>query len=97
MQLKKIPGWMPRPFDNAEVQMWVFAQWLKTPDAGKLPPDMYSAAMHIYDAFKMLLDTQAAQAAAAQTAQAEALGATNAAKPQAPKPMPSTPTPGEPQ
>jgi hypothetical protein len=97
MQLKRIPGWMPRPFDNAEVQMWVFAQWLKTPDAGKLPPDMYAAAMHIYDAFKMLLDTQQAQAMAAQTAMAEEAGAKNAAKPTEAKVMPSTPAPGEPQ
>jgi hypothetical protein len=87
---------MPRPFDNAEVQMWVFAQWLKTPDAGKLPPDMYAAAMHIYDAFKMLLDTQQAQALAAQTAMAEEAGAANAAKPSEAKVMPSTPKPGEP-
>lgn len=97
MRAQQIPGWMPRPFDNAEVQMWVFSQWLKTPDANTLPEEMYAAAMMIFDAFKMLLDTQAAQAMEAQTAMAEEAGAKNAAKPTEAKPMPSTPTPGEPQ
>lgn len=97
MRLKEIPGWMPRPFDNAEVQMWVFSQWLKTPDASKLPPELYAAAMHIFDAFRMLQDTQAAAAVQAQNAAAEQAGMTNAARPTPEKSMPNSPSPGEPQ
>lgn len=88
-----IPGWMPRRFDNLEVQMWVYENWLKTPDADRLPPEMHEVAMLIYEGMTQLVAQQQAEAAAAQMAQAENLGTTNAAKPQEAKPMPSTPSP----
>jgi len=89
------PGWMPRPFDNVDVQLWVLETWMKTDDFSRQPPAMMTVAMTIYQGMKQLQAQQAAQAAAAQNAQAMALGATNAAKPQPQeaKPMPSTPNP----
>ena len=89
----EMPGWMPRPFDNLDVQMWVFENWLKTPDFERQPPELHEVAMVIYSGMKQLQAQQAAEAAAAQLAQAEGLGMDNAAKPQSEKPMPSTPSP----
>lgn len=91
----QVPGWMPRPFDNVDIQLWVFETWLKSDDSTRLPPQLYEVAMLVYQGLKHLQAQQAAQAAAAQTMQAEALGQANAAKPQPQdgKPMPSTPNP----
>ena len=96
-QLKLVPGWMPRPFDNLDVQMWVYENWLKSNDADRLPPHMHEVAMLVYEGMKSLQAQQQAEAAAMQTAQAESLGESNAAKPQEPKPMPSTPNPAGPE
>lgn len=98
-QLVTMPGWMPRPFDNLDIQMWVFENWMKTDDASRLPTHLYEVAMLIYDGMKSLQAQHQAEAAAAQTMQAQQLGEANAAKPQPQdgKPMPSTPNPaGEP-
>lgn len=93
-QPKVMPGWMPRPFDNIDVQMYVYEGWLKSQDADRLPPHLHDVAMTIYDGMKSLQAMQQAQAAAAEAAQAMALGQTNAAKPgDGQKPMPSTPSP----
>lgn len=91
-----MPGWMPREFDNLDVQMWVYESWLKTPDFERLPPHLNDIAMTIYEGFKHLQAQAAQQAAMAQMAQAEQLGMDNAAKPQpddGSKQMPSTPSP----
>lgn len=92
-QTVPVPGWMPRPFDNVDIQMWVFENWLKTDDAARLPVEMHAVAMLIWEGMKELQAQQAAQAQAAQQAQAMALGDKNAAVPGQPKPMPSTPNP----
>lgn len=94
-QQAMVPGWMPRPFDNTDVQLWVFENWMKSDDYARQPTEIQAAAMTIYDGYKQIQADQAAQAAAAQTAQAEQLGTTNAAKPQPQdgKTMPSTPNP----
>ncbi len=91
-----LPGWMPRPFDNLDIQTWVYENWLKTDDANRLPQHLYAIAMLIYEGMKSLQAQQQAEAAAAQAAQAEALGNKNAAAPQEAKPMPSTPNPASP-
>ncbi len=93
--MAKIPGWMPRKFDNTEVQMSVYENWLQTDDFNRLPPHLAEVAMLIYDGFKALQAEQQAQAQAAVAMQAEELGSQNASKPQAQegKPMPSTPSP----
>lgn len=88
-----IPGWMPREFDNLDVQMWVYENWLKSPDADRLPPEMHAVSMVIYKGMKDLQARAAQEAAMAQAQQAEQLGLDNAAKPQQAKPMPSTPSP----
>lgn len=88
-----IPGWMPREFDNLDVQMWVYENWLKSNDFDRLPEEMHGVAMLIYEGMKQLQAQAQAEQAAAQSAQAEALGESNAAKPQEAKPMPSTPNP----
>lgn len=93
ISVNTVPAWMPRKFDNVDVQAWVFEQWLKTPDASRLPPQSYEIAMLIYEGFKQLEAQQEAQAMAAQTMQAQELGQANAARPQEAKPMPSTPSP----
>jgi hypothetical protein len=92
-QMMMVPGWMPRPFDNLDVQMWAFENWLKTDDASRLAPDRYEVAMLVYEGMRHLQSQQQAEKAAAQTMQAEAMGAENAAKPQEKKPPPSTPAP----
>lgn len=93
--LAQVPSWMPRKFDNVDVQAWVFEQWLKTPDASSLPPHLYEVAMLVYEGFKQLQAQQQAEQAMAQTMQAQQLGEENAARPQEAKPMPSTPSPQE--
>lgn len=96
--LNLVPGWMPRPFDNLDIQMWVYENWLKTDDADKLPVEMHAVAMLIYEGLKQLQAQHQAEDAAAQSATAQALGEKNAAAPQEAKPMPSTPNPaGGPQ
>jgi hypothetical protein len=92
-QMMMVPGWMPRSFDNLDVQMWAFENWLKTDDASRLAPDRYEVAMLVYEGMRHLQSQQQAEKAAAQTMQAEAMGAENAAKPQEKKPPPSTPAP----
>jgi hypothetical protein len=92
MSVGMVPGWMPREFDNVDVQMYVMETWLKSSDASRLSPELYEVAMLVYQGFKQLQSQQQAEAAAAQTAQAMALGEANAARPQS-KPMPSTPSP----
>ncbi len=89
----QVPDWMPREFDNIDIQMWVYENWLKSNDFDRLPVEHHAVAMLIYEGMKQLQAQKQAEAAAAQTAQAEALGETNAAKPQQAKPMPSTPNP----
>lgn len=90
-----VPAWMPREFDDVEIQLWVLESWLKTDDFARLSEDLQAVAMLVYQGMKSIEAQQQAQAAMAQTAQAEELGATNAAKPQPQegKPMPSTPNP----
>lgn len=92
-QQAQVPGWMPRPFDNVDVQLWVLQTWMKSDDFTRLPPQSTEQAMLVYEGMKSLQDSQAAAAQAAQSAQAQELGMTNASAPQ-PKPMPSTPNPG---
>lgn len=96
--LAKTPGWMPRKFDNTEVQMAVYENWLQTDDFNRLPEHLVEVAMLVYEGFKSLEAQQQAQAQAAVAMQAEQLGAQNASKPQPQeaKPMPSTPNPGGP-
>lgn len=89
----EMPGWMPRPFDNLDVQMWVFENWLKTPDFDRQPTELHEVAMVIYAGMKQLQAQAAQQAAEQQAMQAMNLGMDNAAKPQEAKPMPSTPSP----
>lgn len=93
--LVQVPSWMPRKFDNVDVQAWVFEQWLKTPDASSLEPHLHEVAMLVYEGFKQLQAQQQAEQAVAQSMQAQQLGEANAARPQEAKPMPSTPSPQE--
>lgn len=95
----QVPSWMPRAFDNVDIQLWVLENWLKTDESARLAaqaPQLYEIGMLVYEGMKHLQNQQAAAAQAAQAAQAMELGETNAAKPQptgGDKPMPSTPNP----
>jgi hypothetical protein len=98
------PGWMPRRFDNIDVQKSTFEDWMKTEDFEMLDPPMQEAAGTYYDALLQLEVQKNAEAAAAQAQMAESLGMSNAAKPQGAKPMPDQrqpngnglPTPNQP-
>lgn len=94
-QLMSVPGWMPRRWDNAEVQMATLTSWMKSQDFTALPADRQEAAVLIFEGFEQLQAQQAAQQQAAQMAQAMDLGASNAARPQE-KGQPSTPSPAGP-
>lgn len=88
-----IPGWMPRPFDNVQVHLDVFSDWMKSSEYDELDEPSQEAANTYYDALLGIQNTQRAEEAAAQTEMAEALGASNAAKPQGPKPTPDQAAP----
>jgi hypothetical protein len=95
-QMTSVPGWMPRPFDNADLHKQILESWMKTSDYEELDDEAKQAAMLYY---KALLDLQSAAAqrrAELQTTMAEEAGAANAAKAGEPKVMPSMPQPSSP-
>lgn len=85
------PGWMPRPFDNLQVQKYVFETWLKSDDFDRLPDEMREAAWVVYDGFEKLEAEKQMKDAMAQQQMAEGLGMANAAAPQGPSPLPDQP------
>lgn len=87
------PGWMPRQFDNVDIQRDVFETWMKTTDWDRLPDPMREAATLVYNGLIQIQQQRQAEAAMAQQQMAEGQGLQNAAQPQPPKPMPSQPSP----
>lgn len=87
----EVPGWMPRPFDDPEVQKTVFEDWMQTGDFDNLGDEDKQAAMAYYSALLSLEAQNAQRAQELQTQQAEQMGMQNAAKDQIPKPSPSLP------
>lgn len=83
-----VEGWLPREFDNIEVQMSVFEDWQKTVEFDALEPGMQEAAGIYYQSLKQLKAQKQAEQAQAQQLMAETQGAANAAKPQGPIPTP---------
>lgn len=82
------PGWMPRKFDNIDVQLSILADWMKSPDYDSCEPGMQEAANVYYDALEQLKAQKQAEQANAQAMMAESQGAANAAKPQGQIPTP---------
>jgi hypothetical protein len=76
----KVPGYMPRPFDNVGIQKEFFENWMKTTDWDRLGPPMQHAALVYYQALLNLEQRQAMQAAIQQQQIAEGQGMANAAK-----------------
>lgn len=87
---EEVEGWMPREFDNVDVQMSVFEDWMKTVEFDQLEPGMQEAAQTYYQALKQIKATKQAEQAQAQQMMAESQGAANAAKPQGPIPTPES-------
>jgi len=85
---EKIPGWMPREFDNVTVQKDVFADWMKSTEYDDLDEPSQEAANTYYAALLEIEVKREAKAAERQQESAEALGMNNAAKPQGPPPLP---------
>jgi hypothetical protein len=83
-----VQGWLPRRFDNADIQLSVFADWQKTVEFDGLEPGMQEAAGAYYEALEQLKAEKQAEQANAQAMMAESQGAANAAKPQSPIPTP---------
>jgi hypothetical protein len=83
-----IPGWMPRPFDNVQVQKDVVEDWMKSSEYDDLPPPEQEAANAVYDAMLQLEAKHQAQQAEAQAAMAESLGMNHAARPKTPPQLP---------
>lgn len=85
---EEVEGWMPREFDNVEIQMEVFEGWMKTVEFDALEPGMQEAASTYYQSLKQIKATKQAEQAEAQMLMAESQGAANAAKPQGAIPTP---------
>jgi len=83
-----VEGWMPRQFDNIDVQMSVFEDWMKTVEFDSLEPAMQEAANTYYEALRQLKSQKLAEQSQAQEMMAVSQGAANAAKPQGPIPTP---------
>jgi hypothetical protein len=83
-----IPGWMPRPFDNIQVQKDVISDWMKSTEYDDQPPPAQEAINTAYDGMLQTEAKQQAQAAKAQMETAESLGMSNAAKPTTAPPLP---------
>lgn len=95
-QMTSVPGWMPRPFDNADLHKQILESWMKTSDYEELDDQAKQAAMLYYKALLDLQSKAAQRRAELQTTMAEQAGATNAAKAGEPKVMPSMPQPSTP-
>lgn len=95
-QLTSVPGWMPRPFDNADLHKQILESWMKTSDYEDLDEESKQAAMLYYKALLDLESRAAQRRAELQTQMAEQAGAANAAKAGEAKTMPSMPSPSSP-
>lgn len=87
----EVPDWMPREFDNAALQMSVFARFMLSPEYDSWTPEQKTIANQIYGGYKKQVANQQAEAAAAQAAVAQSMGNANAAKPAAPPAPPTQP------
>lgn len=88
------PSWAPRPFDNVAVHMAIFADFMKTPEFDRSPPEAQEATRLYYDGCEYLKDFAEARKIEAQNQMAMEMGAQNAARQPGPKPVPSTSTEG---
>ena len=95
-QMTSVPGWMPRPFDNADLHKQILESWMKTSDYEELDEESKQAAMLYYKALLDLESKAAQRRSELQTQMAEQAGAANAAKAGEPKTMPSMPQPSSP-
>lgn len=86
-----VPAWMPRRFDDPDVQIEVLVAWMKGNEFARLDPGMQEAAYAVYDALTQEQQRRQVQQAVQQTQMAQGLGMQNAAQPQLGKPMPSLP------
>jgi hypothetical protein len=91
----KVPGYMPRPFDKAEVQIEVFESWMKTTEWDRLEPAMQHSAILYYQALQELQRRKQIEAQVQQEQTAQALGMANAARPQTASPSPDQRKPGD--
>src|ERR1044072_1025632 len=85
------PDWMPRSFDNVDVQMQALEEWLKSADYDYLPADAQTAANLYYEGLQWEKTRREQMAAQAQAMQAQSLGMENASQPQLPKSLPDRP------
>jgi hypothetical protein len=86
-----VPGWMPRKFDDPDVQLEVLVAWMKGNEFARCEPGMQEAAYQVFDALEQFKAQKQAQEAAQVQMMAEQQGMGNAGKPQLAKPMPSQP------
>lgn len=87
---QQIEGWLPRKFDNVDVQLSVIQDWAKSVEFDQLEPGMQEAAMTYLDALEKLKAEKQEQQAQMQQMMAESQGAANAARPQKTIPTPET-------
>lgn len=90
-QMYEVPDFMPRKFDNVEVQMAILEDWMKTEEFESLEQPIQSTAMEIYQGMELIKAQKVAQAAMVTEQQAEDAGAENAARGSG-KPMPDAPS-----
>lgn len=83
-----VPGWMPRQFDNVDIQIEVFETWMKTADWERLPDDQREVAEQIYAALTGIRTQRMIEQQVQQDQMAQALGQANAGKPQQAAPTP---------
>jgi hypothetical protein len=59
-----VPGWMPRKFDDADVQLEVLTAWMKGNEFSRCDPGMQEAAYQVFDALTGLKQQAQAEEAA---------------------------------
>jgi hypothetical protein len=95
-QMTSVPGWLPKPFENADIIKAVLENWFLTSDWDELDPERQSAGLLVYKAVLDIQSKAAQRRAELQTNMAEQAGAANAAQAGQPKVMPSMPQPSSP-
>jgi hypothetical protein len=60
-QMTSVPGWLPKPFENADIIKAVLENWFLTSDWDELDPERQSAGLLVY---KAVLDIQSESRAA---------------------------------
>jgi hypothetical protein len=88
----EVPGWMPREQDNPAVHRQVFADYMKTDEFDRLPPETQEMFNLYWGGIEWIQEQRAIADALKEQKIAAGLGAANAAKPQSGVQRPDQPS-----